>query len=186
MNDDKGKSPIQKTVNSKDYELKVSSLSSSPIPSPNEFQVLRKFSPLTISQRLIFFLKDGTQLTQDIIENLPSELYYKIVQTHSTAEIQLIHKINQLCYTFPEESYRVIQSKISSLRLLLNPSTPQAHKIWAIENGLCYGLVSDSYRDRIHLFPTLTTASLKLRGLCSDKLYFKFLSTPPIWVNEEY
>ena len=195
MNDDKEKSPIQKTINSKDDEIKLSLLSSSPIQSPHKIKTLntmsqarrkRSSTSLIISQRLIFFLKDGTQLTQDIIENLPSELYYKIVQTHSTAEIQLIHKINQLCYTFPEESYRVIQSKISSLRLLLNPSTPQAHKIWAIENGLCYGLVSDSYRDRIHLFPTLTTASLKLRGLSSDKLYFKFLSTPLIWVNEEY
>jgi len=27
---------------------------------------------------------------------------------------------------------------------------------------------------------------LKLKGLFSDKLYFKFYSTPPIWVNEEY
>jgi len=143
-------------------------------------------TPLTIPQRLIFFENDRTQLAQDILENLPSELYDKIVQIPSTAETQLIHRINQLCHIFPEDSLRVIQPKISSLRLLLNPSTPRSQKIWTIENGLCYGLVSDSYRDRIHLFPTLTTASLKLKGLCSDKLYFKFYSTPPIWVNEEY
>ena len=86
-------------------------------------------TPLTISQRLIFFLKDREQLAQDIVENLPSEIYYKIVQTPSTAETQLISKINQLVHTFPEESYRVIKLKISSLRLLLNPSTPQSQKI---------------------------------------------------------
>jgi len=46
MSDDKGKSPIQKTVNSKDYEIKVSSLSSSPIQNSNRFQVLGNFPPL--------------------------------------------------------------------------------------------------------------------------------------------
>ena len=146
----------------------------------------RSNTPLTFSERLIFFLKDREQLAQDIVENLPSEIYYKIVQTLSTAETKLLNRINQLCHTFPKGSYRVIKPEISSLRLLLNPNTPQSQKIWAIENGLCFGLVSHSYRDRIYLFPTLTTASLKLRGLCSDKLYFRFLSTPLTWVNEEY
>jgi len=46
MNTDKGKSPIQKTVYSKDYEIKISSLSTSPIQSPNRFQVLGNFPPL--------------------------------------------------------------------------------------------------------------------------------------------
>ena len=46
MNADKGKSPIQKTVNSKDYEIQVSSLSSSPIQNSNRFQVLGNFPPL--------------------------------------------------------------------------------------------------------------------------------------------
>ena len=174
MSTNKSKSLIQKPVQSKNSQKTGRNRSTG------------SHTPLTTPQRLIFFLQDRTQLTRDIVENLPSELYYKIVQTRSTAEIQLIHKINQLSHTFPEDFLPVIQPKISSLKLLLNPSTPRSQKIWAIENGLCYGLVSDSYRDRIHLFPTLTTASLKLRRLCSDRLYFQFLSTPPIWVNEEY
>jgi len=36
------------------------------------------------------------------------------------------------------------------------------------------------------LFPTLASASLKLRSLCSDKLYFRFLSIPLTWETEEY
>ena len=43
MSTDREKSPIQKTVNSKDYEIKVSS---SPIQSPNRFQILGNFPPL--------------------------------------------------------------------------------------------------------------------------------------------
>ena len=121
MSTDKGKSPIQNSAQSKNS-------SSSQRTKSNRSN--RGNTPLTIPQRLIFFQKDRTQLAQDIVENLPSELYYKIVQTPSTAEIQLIHKINQLCHIFPEDSYRVIQPKISSLRLLLNPSTPQSQKIW--------------------------------------------------------
>jgi len=46
MSTDKGKSPIQKIVYSKDYEIKISSLSTSPIQSPNRFQVLGNFPPL--------------------------------------------------------------------------------------------------------------------------------------------
>jgi len=46
MSADKGKSPIQKTVNSKDYEIQVSSLSSLPIQNSNRFQVLGNFPPL--------------------------------------------------------------------------------------------------------------------------------------------
>jgi len=142
-------------------------------------------TPLTPSERLIFFLQDRQNIAREIVE-LPSEIYDKIVQTPSTAEAHLVHQINQLCHTFPYISDRVIKPNSPILRLLLNPATPQSQKIWAIENGLCYGLVSHSYHDRIHLFPTLTTASLKLRGLCSEKLYFKFHSTPPIWEFEEY
>ena len=52
MSTDKGKSPIQKTVNSKDYEIKISSLSSSPIQSPNKFQVLGNFPPLPYAMTL--------------------------------------------------------------------------------------------------------------------------------------
>ena len=143
-------------------------------------------TPLTFSERLVFFLQDREHLAQDILEHFPPEIYYKIFQTPSTAQANLLHKINQLYHTFPEGSYRVVKPQIANLKLLLTPVTPQSEKIWAIENGLCYGLVSHSYLDRIHLFPTLTTASLKLRNLCSDKLYFKFLSTPPTWENEEY
>ena len=145
-----------------------------------------RHTPLTIPQRLIFFENDRTRLVYDMLEHLPSELYDKIEQTSSTAETQLILRINQLCHVFPEHSLRVMQPKIPSLRLLLFPETPRSQKIWTIENGLCYGLVSDSYQDRIRLFPTLTIASLKLKGLCSDKLYFKFYSTPPIWEFESY
>jgi len=46
MNEDKGKSSIQKTANSKDYEIKTSFLLTSPIQSPNRFQVLGNFPPL--------------------------------------------------------------------------------------------------------------------------------------------
>jgi len=52
MSTDKGKSLIQKTVNSKDYEIKISSLSSSPIQSPNKFQVLGNFPPLPYAMTL--------------------------------------------------------------------------------------------------------------------------------------
>ena len=117
MSTDKGKSLIQKPVQSKNSQKTGRNRSTG------------SHTPLTIPQRLIFFLKDRTQLAQDIIENLPSELYNKIVQTPSTAEIQLIHKINQLCHTFPEDSHRVIQPKIFGLKLLLNPSTPHSQKI---------------------------------------------------------
>ena len=147
---------------------------------------LRSNTPLIFSEQLIFFLHTRQQLAQDIIEKLPSEIYHKIFQTPSTAETRLLYKINQLHHTIPRGSYPVIKPESSILRLLLTPDTPQSEKIWTIENGLCYGLVSYSYLDRIHLFPTLTTASLKLRNLCSDKLYFRFLSTPPTWENEEY
>ena len=169
MNTDKGKSLIA---------------SSSRRRGSNRFS--KGNTPLTIPQRLIFFENDRTRLVYDMLEYLPSELYDKIEQTPSTAETQLTLRINQLCHTFPEGSLRVIQPKISNLRLILNPITPRSQKIWTIENGLCYGLVSESYQDRIRLFPTLTTASLKLRGLCSDKLYFKFYSTPPVWEFESY
>ena len=46
MNEDKGKFPIQKSVNPKDYEIKISPLSTSPIQSPNRFQILGNFPPL--------------------------------------------------------------------------------------------------------------------------------------------
>ena len=75
---------------------------------------------------------------------------------------------------------------LSSFKLILTLDTPKAEKNWAIENSLCYILVSHSYQDRIHLFPTLTKASLKLRDLCLEKLYFRFLSTPPIWEEDQY
>ena len=176
MNTDKGKSPIQNPFH---------------MPCKNILSHSKKSSscnktPLTPSERLIFFLRDRQNLIGEVVRKLPDEIYYKIMQTPSTAEANLIHKINQLSHTFPENSQPVIRPNSSILRLLLNPDTPQSQKIWAIENGLYYGLVSDSYRDRIHLFPTLTTASAKLRGLCSDRLYFKFHSIPPNYEDEEY
>ena len=178
MSNDKGKTPIQNPFqlpckNTISHTKKKKSNSSKNIP-------------LTSSERLIFFLQDREELVREIVEKLPSEIYYKIVQTPSTAETNLLHKINQLCHTSPEGSYRIIKPNSSILRLLLTPVTPQSQKTWAIENGLCYGLVSHSYHDRIRLFPTLTTASSKLRDLCSNKLYFRFHSIPPTWENEEY
>jgi len=143
-------------------------------------------SPLTPSERLIFFHREREELTLEIVEKLPDELYHRIVQTPSTTETNLIHMINQLHHSPPEGSNLVIRPNSYIPKLLLNPITPQSQKIWAIENGLCYGLVSHSYKDRIHLFPTLTAASLKLKGLCSEKLYFKFHSTPPTWENIEH
>jgi len=142
-------------------------------------------TPLTPSERLIFFRQDREDLTLAIMENLPDELCYRIMETNSTAESNLIHKINQLHHSPPEGSNLVIRPNSYFPKLLLNPTTPQSQKIWAIENGLCYGLVSHSYKDRVHLFPTLTAASLKLKDLCSDKLYFKFHSTPPTWETVE-
>ena len=142
-------------------------------------------TPLTPSEQLIFFRRDREELTLEIVEKLPDELYYRIIQTPSTAETDLIHKINQLHHSSPEGSNLVIRPNSYIPKLLLNPITPQSQKIWAIENGLCYGLVFHSYKDRIHLFPTLTAASLKLKDLCSEKLYFKFHSTPPTWENIE-
>ena len=143
-------------------------------------------TPLTPSERLIFFIQDRQDITREIVEKLPDEIYHKIFQTPSTTETNLIHKINQLRHSSPQGSDRVIKPNSSILRLLLTPVTPQSQKTWAIENGLCYGLVSHSYHDRIHLFPTLTTASSKLKDLCSDKPYFRFHSTPPTWEYEEY
>ena len=177
MNADKGKSLIASSSHRK--RNKYSNKGKTPLNPPKQ-------TPLTIPQRLIFFENDRTQIVYNMLEHLPSELYHRIEQTPSTAETQLIFRINQLCHVFPEHSSRVIQPKIPSLRLLLFPETPRSQKIWAIENGLCYGHVSDSYKDRIRLFPTLTTASLKLKDLCSDKLYFKFYSTPPVWEFESY
>ena len=142
-------------------------------------------TPLTPSERLIFFRQDREDITLELMEKLPDELYYRIAETPCTAEANLIHKINQLHHSPPEGSNLVIRPNSYFPKLLLNPTTPQSQKIWAIENGLCYGLVSHSYKDRIHLFPTLTAASLKLKDLCSDKLYFKFHSTPPTWENIE-
>ena len=135
---------------------------------------------------MIFFLPTRQQFVQDLIQTLPSEIYYKIFQLPNTAETQLLHKINQLPHIFPKGSYRVTVPNTSILKLLLTLDTSKAEKIWAIENGLYYGLVSHSYQDRIHIFPTLTKTSLKLRNLCSEKLYFQFLSTPPIWEDEQY
>ena len=176
MNTDKGKSPIQNP-----FHLPYKNALSHTKRTSNSTKTL-----LTSSERLIFFIRDRQNLIRDIVEKLPEEIYYKIMQMPSTAETNLIHKINQLSQIFPENSHRVIRPNSPILRLLLNPDTPQSQKTWAIENGLCYGLVSHSYHDRIHLFPSLTTASSKLRGLCSDKLYFKFHSIPPTWEDEEY
>ena len=148
-------------------------------------------TPLTPIERLTFFLRDRQELALRILEELPSEVYDQIIQTPCTATTSLLHKINQLRHITPEGSHLVIRPNSSIpdssiLKLLITLIAPQSQKIWAIENGLCYGLVSHSYHDRIHLFPTLTMASSKLRDLCSDKLYFKFYSTPPTWEFEEY
>jgi len=178
MSTDNGKSLIASSSHRK--RSKRSNKGKTPLTIPP------RHTPLTIPQRLIFFENDRTRLIQDMLEYLPSELYDHIEQLPSTAETQLILRINQLCHTFPEGSLRVKEPRFTSLRLLLFPETPRSRKIWTIENGLCYGLVSDSYKDRIRLFPTLTTASLKLKDLCSDKLYFKFYSTPPVWEFESY
>ena len=102
---------------------------------------IRSTTPLTFSEKLIFFLPTRQQLVQDLLHTLPSEIYYKIFQLPSTAETQLLHKINQLHHVFPKGSYRVTVSNTSILKLLLTPDTSKAEKIWAIENGLCYGLV---------------------------------------------
>jgi len=147
---------------------------------------MRSTTPLTFFEKLIFFLTIRQQLVQDLLQTLPSEIYYKIFQLPSTAEIQLLHKINQLHHIFPKGSYWVTVPNTFILKLLLTPDTSKAEKIWAIENSFCYRLVSYSYQDRIHLFPTLTKASLKLRNLYSEKQYFQFLSTPPIWEDEQY
>jgi len=143
-------------------------------------------TPLTIPQRLVFFQNERSKVLYAMIEHLPSTLSDHIQQLPSTSEAQLVHQINQLYHISPQGSLLVNEPRYSSLRILLFPETPRSQKIWTIENGLCYGLVSDSYRDRIHLFPTLTNASLKLKDLCSMKLYFKFYSTPPVWEDESY
>ena len=92
----------------------------------------------------------------------------------------------QLYYAQPKGTYRVTLLNTFIIKLILTPDTPKAEKIWTIENGFCCRLVSHSYQDRIHLFYTLTKASLKLRNLSSEKLYFRFLSTPPIWKEDQY
>ena len=102
----------------------------------------RSNTPLTFPEQLVFFLHTRQQLAQNVIENLPSEIYHKIFQTPSTAEAKLLHKINQFHHTFPRGSYRVIKPDTSFLKLLLTPVTLQSEKIWSIENGLCYGLVT--------------------------------------------
>jgi len=195
MSTSKGKSPIHQSFQLLKFKLS-SDIDKPPIQNPFQSPLKNtkphnkkkksSSSPLTSSERLIFFLHDRQNLTREIVEKLPSEIYYKIVQTPSTAEINLLQKINQLYHTYPEGSYRVIKPNSSIIKLVLNPITTQSQKIWAIQNGLCYGLVSHSYHDRISLFPTLTNASSKLRDLCSDKLYFRFHSTPPIWEDEWY
>ena len=90
---------------------------------------------LTSSERLIFSLRDRQDLTREIVEKLPEEIYYKIVQTPSTAKTNLIHKINQLCYIFPENSHRVIRPN----SLILRPESWHApvtknlgHRKWSL------------------------------------------------------
>ena len=66
-------------------------------------------TPLTPSERLIFFRQDREDLTLEIMEKLPDELYYRIAQTPSTAETDLIHRINQLHHSPIEGSNLVIR-----------------------------------------------------------------------------
>jgi len=175
---DKGKSLI--TSSSHRKRCKYSNKGKAPLA------ISAKQTPLTIPQRLVFFEDDRSRIVQDMIRCLPPALSDHILELPGTSETQLIHQINQLHHTFPHGSILVKEPRYSSLRLILFPGTLRLQKIWAIENGLCYGLISDSYKDRIRLFPTLTNASLKLKDLCSNKLYFKFYSTPPVWENESY
>ena len=67
-----------------------------------------------------------------------------------TTEIQLLQKMNQLYHAHSKGTYRVTLPNTFIIKLILTPDTPKAEKTG--QNSLCYGSVSYSYQDRIHLF----------------------------------
>jgi len=116
-------------------------------------------------------------------------MYQIIFSLPCTTETKLLQKIN-LLYSYPIGAHRVKLPHnwgiLPSIKHILTLDTRKSEKkLGNREWPLLWNCLSFlPWQNQTVFFPY--SSILKLKGICSVKLYFRFVSIPPAWETEQY